>query len=133
MSHLKWNHSRTNAYLFFYEMEYLEQLNFLEFTLVCDCKFAFQMDTHFLSLALTHSVRFRLLYRQLKNMSSPGPSNKRKRNVVSIETKLEIIKELKKGATTVSLSTKYGMPRQTISDLKKKQMKLKNLLAKWNH
>lgn len=52
-------------------------------------------------------------------MSSSPSGSKRKRNVVSIETKLEIIKELKKGATTVALNTKYGMPRQTISDLKK--------------
>lgn len=73
-------------------------------------------------------------------MSSPSPSrspspstststNKRKRNVVSIETKLEIIKELKKGSTTVALSVKYGIPRQTISDLKRDGDKIESFAS----
>lgn len=32
---------------------------------------------------------------------------------------MEIIQELKKGATAVALSTQYGVPRTTINDLKK--------------
>lgn len=45
---------------------------------------------------------------------------KRKRNVLTLEKKLEIIKELKKGATAVALSTQFGVPRTTINDLKSK-------------
>lgn len=45
---------------------------------------------------------------------------KRNRVVLSLEKKLEIIKELKKGATPTALSIRYDVPRQTISDLKKK-------------
>lgn len=46
-------------------------------------------------------------------------NRKRKRDVVTIETKLQIINELNKGASAVGLSNKYGIPRTTINDLKK--------------
>ncbi|XP_043466354.1 tigger transposable element-derived protein 2-like [Leptopilina heterotoma] len=45
---------------------------------------------------------------------------KRKRKVITLEKKLEIIKQLEKGATAVSLSKIYNVLRTTISDLKKR-------------
>lgn len=56
--------------------------------------------------------------------TSTQTSSKRKRNVLSIETKLKIIEDLKKVATAVSLSEKYGVPRTTINDLKKDSSKI---------
>lgn len=50
---------------------------------------------------------------------STSGSQKRKRNVLTFEKKLEIIAELKKGATAVALSAKFDVPRTTINDLKK--------------
>lgn len=52
----------------------------------------------------------------------PKPSTstgKRKRDVLTIEKKLEIIREIKKGSSASSLSVQFGVPRTTISDLKK--------------
>lgn len=50
----------------------------------------------------------------------PSTSNKRKRDVMSLEQKLEIISEIRKGASAVALSARFGVPRTTINDLKKK-------------
>lgn len=50
--------------------------------------------------------------------SSSG-TQKRKRNVLTLAKKIEIINELKKGATAVSLSSRYDVPRTTINDIKK--------------
>lgn len=50
--------------------------------------------------------------------SSSG-TQKRKRNVLTFEKKLEIIREIKKGVSAVALSTQFGVPRTTINDLKK--------------
>lgn len=52
----------------------------------------------------------------------PQPSTsgvKRKRNVLTIEKKLEIIKELNKGVSAVTLSGQFQVPRTTINDIKK--------------
>lgn len=51
--------------------------------------------------------------------SSTSSGTKRKRNVLTLEKKLEIIEKLKKGATSVALSVQYDVPRTTINDLKK--------------
>lgn len=51
--------------------------------------------------------------------STSGTSGKRKREVLTLERKLEIIGELRKGATAVSLSERFKVPRTTINDLKK--------------
>lgn len=59
----------------------------------------------------------------------PGPSGasakKRKRDVLTIEKKLEIIDELQKGASAVALSVRYEVPRTTINDLKKNAEQIK--------
>lgn len=44
--------------------------------------------------------------------------------MLNFETKLQIIEELKKGDTAVALSTKYGVPRTTINDMKKNADKI---------
>lgn len=53
------------------------------------------------------------------SQSASSSGTRRTRNVLTIEKKLEIIDKLKKGATATALSNQYGIPRQTISDLKK--------------
>lgn len=61
----------------------------------------------------------------------PGPSSsgalakKRRREVLTIEKKLEIIDELQKGASAVALSARYDVPRTTINDLKKNADQIK--------
>lgn len=53
----------------------------------------------------------------------PEPSStgtKRKRNVLTLEKKLEIVNELKKGVTPAALSVQYDVPRSTIYDIKSK-------------
>lgn len=57
---------------------------------------------------------------------------KRKREVMLLQQKLEIISLLKKGATAAALSVQFGVPRTTINDLKKMQTKSSNLRHKWN-
>lgn len=54
----------------------------------------------------------------VKSGASPS-GEKRSRIVLTIEKKLEIIKELDKGATAVALSVQFGVPRTTINDIKK--------------
>lgn len=44
---------------------------------------------------------------------------KRKRDVISIEKKLEIIAEIRNGSTAVALSVRFGVPRTTINGIKK--------------
>lgn len=50
---------------------------------------------------------------------STSQGTKRKRDVLTIEKKLEIIKELEKGISASSLSLELCVPRTTINDLKK--------------
>lgn len=53
-------------------------------------------------------------------MEQPSTSTgKRKREVMTIEKKMEIIREIKKGVSSSSLSVQFGVPRTTINDLKK--------------
>ena len=55
---------------------------------------------------------------------------KRKRTVLSIETKLEICKRLKKGATATALSKEFEVGKSTISDIKKNEEKLISFASK---
>lgn len=56
--------------------------------------------------------------------STSGDTQKRKRAVLTLEKKLEIIEALKKGATAVTLSVQFNVPRTTINDLKKKSTEI---------
>jgi len=55
---------------------------------------------------------------------------KRRRTTLSIETKLEICKRLKKGATLKALSAEYGLGKSTVSDIKRSEEKLKSFASR---
>ncbi len=44
---------------------------------------------------------------------------KRKKKVLTIEQKIEILKELSRGVSTTILSERYGVGKSTVSDIKK--------------
>ena len=48
-------------------------------------------------------------------------SMKRKRNVLTIETKLEIINQLENGVSGSSLAVRYNIGKATVSDIKKQK------------
>ena len=48
-------------------------------------------------------------------------SIKRKRNALTIETKLEIINQLEKGVNSSSLAVHYNISKATVSDIKKQK------------
>lgn len=52
-------------------------------------------------------------------MDGPSGTKKRKRDVLTIEKKIEIINDLQKGASAVSVGLKHNVPRTTINDIKK--------------
>ena len=61
-------------------------------------------------------------------MATAGPGGnlpKRKKVVLTIEEKLEILGELKKGVSYTSISEKYGIGRSTVADIKKNESKLR--------
>lgn len=58
-------------------------------------------------------------YGKMESQPSTSSGTKRKRKVLTSEEKLEIIEQLKKGATAVALSVQYDVPRTTINDFKK--------------
>ena len=51
-------------------------------------------------------------------------SLKRKRTVVSLETKVAILDRLKKGETQVRLVSEYGIGTSTVFDIKKNEEKI---------
>lgn len=65
-------------------------------------------------------------------MEQPSTSTgaKRKRNVLTLEKKLEIIKELKKGVTATVLSVQFGVPRTTINDIKKQSDEIEKFASR---
>ncbi len=46
---------------------------------------------------------------------------KRKRKVLTIEQKIEILKELSRGVSAMILSERYGVGKSTVSDIKKQK------------
>ena len=62
-------------------------------------------------------------------------SMKKKGNVLTIETKLEIIKQLEKGVSGSSLAVRYNIGKATVSDIKKQKEAILQHAAKldsWN-
>lgn len=47
----------------------------------------------------------------------PSTSNKRKRNVLTMEKKIEILSKLDKGETSVSLARFYNIGKATVTDI----------------
>lgn len=60
---------------------------------------------------------------------STSKATKRKREVLTIEKKLEIILELEKGSTATGLSAKHGISRTTINDIKKNAEEIKRFAS----
>ena len=58
-------------------------------------------------------------------VSSSSGIQKRKRKVLSIDTKLAILESLSKGVNHAKLSEQYGVGKSTISDIKKSEQKVK--------
>ena len=48
---------------------------------------------------------------------------KRKKIVLTVEEKLEIIKEIQRGVSYTLISENYGIGRSTVADIKKKRSK----------
>ena len=57
---------------------------------------------------------------------SASCSRKRKRTVVSLETKLGILDRLKKGEIQAQLASEYGVGKSTVADIKKNEEKIRN-------
>ena len=51
-------------------------------------------------------------------------STKRRKVVLSIDDKLEVIKMLKQGTSYTIIAEKYGIGRSTVADIKKSESKL---------
>ena len=54
---------------------------------------------------------------------------KRKRKVLSLESKLGIVDSLSKGVSQANLAAQYGVGKSTISDIKKSEGKIRQYVA----
>ena len=63
--------------------------------------------------------------------SNISKSVKRKRVNLSVVKKLELIKDIEKGATVKSVCEKYRVKRQTVSDIRKNKEKLEKYAASY--
>ena len=54
---------------------------------------------------------------------------KRKRSVVTLDTKMKIIGEVKKGSSQKFVADKYGVAKSTVSDIWKDREKIENLMS----
>ena len=62
--------------------------------------------------------------------SEPRKAQKRKRNVLTIEQKLDIFKLIATGTSYTLISERYGIGRSTVVDIKKNQNKLEGFSKK---
>ena len=58
-------------------------------------------------------------------VASSSGVQKRKRKVLSIDTKLAILESLSKGVSQAKLVEQYGVGKSTISDIKRSEQKVK--------
>jgi len=58
-------------------------------------------------------------------------SNKRKRHVLTMEQKIEILSKLDKGETSVSLANLYNIGKATVTDIKITVMQSWILRQRW--
>ena len=63
--------------------------------------------------------------------SNISKSVKPKRLNLSVVKKLELIKDIEKGATVISAGEKYGVKRQTVLDIRKNKEKLEKFAASY--
>ncbi|XP_025409562.1 jerky protein homolog-like [Sipha flava] len=59
-------------------------------------------------------------------------SNKRKRHVLSMEQKIEILAKLDKGETSVSLARIYNIGKATVTDIKNNRHAIMDFASKMN-
>ena len=62
--------------------------------------------------------------------TSSGKALKRKRKVLTIEQKVEILNELSRGVSATILSERYGVGKSTVSDIKKNKDSILNFKRK---
>ena len=62
-------------------------------------------------------------------VASSSGVQKRKRKVLSIDTKLAILESLSKGVSQAKLAEQYGVGKSTISDIKRSEQKSKSMLV----
>ena len=65
----------------------------------------------------------------MASTSAAGLGSKRKRVVLSLESKLAILDRLKFGATQAKLAEEYGVGKSTIADIKKSEEKLRSFVS----
>ena len=58
-------------------------------------------------------------------VASSSGVQKRKRKVLSIDTKLALLESLSKGVSQAKLAEQYGVGKSTISDIKRSEQKVK--------
>ncbi|XP_045464221.1 jerky protein homolog-like [Harmonia axyridis] len=63
-------------------------------------------------------------------MQRTGVNQKRKRNVLTIEQKMEILKRFEKNTSVAVLATTYNIGKQTVRDIIKKKAELQSFVAK---
>lgn len=92
--------------------------NFYKTNVLRSCKFARALSLLFV---VQSSVSYFYIVLTIVTMEAQSSSSgtKRKRNVLTLEKKLEIVNALKKGATASALSVQFDVPRTTINDIKK--------------
>ena len=62
--------------------------------------------------------------------TSSGKAMKRKRKILTIEQKVEILNESSRGVSTTILSERYGLGKSTVSDIKKNKDSILNFKRK---
>lgn len=63
-------------------------------------------------------------------MQCTGANEKRKRNVLTIEQKMEILKQFEKNKSVAALAKIYNIGKQTVRDIVKKKTELHSFVAK---
>ena len=63
--------------------------------------------------------------------ASGNKSSKRKRVVLSIDDKIEVLKLIDKGTSYTIIMEKYGIGRATVSDIKKKRSSMMDKPKRW--
>ena len=75
---------------------------------------------------LINAVVLQVYAKMASSSCSASCSRKRKRTVVSLETKLAILDRLKKGEIQAQLASEYGVGKSTVANIKKNEEKIRN-------
>jgi transposase-like protein len=66
------------------------------------------------------------------SLSKRSVGQKRKRKTLSRHDKLSVIEKLEKGVSVYSICAEYGIAKQTVSDIKKAKIDIRNFVLKFN-